>query len=87
VRQLVQRDGTDCGICGYEVDVEADAKDDLRPSIDHVIPRCAGGSDGAENLQLTHLWCNLTKNWRKDQPSPLGPARLRYIAEKVSQRV
>lgn len=85
VRQLADRDGTDCGVCNYRVDLNETGN--LGPSIDHVIPRAAGGSDDADNLQLTHLWCNMTKNWRKNKAAPLGPARLRYIADGVKSHV
>lgn len=51
---LRERDGDDCGICGEEM-----AYDDM--SIDHILGVWQGGSDEADNLQLAHLTCNLTK--------------------------
>lgn len=59
VPQLIKRDGINCRICGCAVDLKA--KGDLRPSIDHIVPRAAGGSDDASNLQLAHIWCNRFK--------------------------
>jgi len=30
--------------------------------VDHIVPRSAGGDDGMQNLQLTHMSCNLRKS-------------------------
>ena len=84
VRQLANRDGINCQICGHTVNLDLiGTHDDMRPSIDHVVPRAAGGSDDAENLQLAHLWCNRVKNQRArlDGAYGLGPARLLYVIE------
>jgi 5-methylcytosine-specific restriction endonuclease McrA len=62
-RQLAQRDGTNCGICGLFVDVTLDrAAGPDCPSVDHVIPRARGGSNDPANLQLAHLRCNMLKS-------------------------
>jgi HNH endonuclease len=34
----------------------------LSASIDHIVPRIAGGGDDPGNLQIAHLFCNLHKN-------------------------
>ena len=34
----------------------------LSASIDHIVPRIAGGADDLGNLQIAHLFCNLHKN-------------------------
>jgi hypothetical protein len=31
------------------------------PSIDHIIPRAAGGVDALENMRAAHRWCNQAK--------------------------
>lgn len=52
--------------------------DPLAASVDHIIPRSAGGTDDPGNLQIAHLFCNLMKH---DQPSPdpsYASARLRH---------
>lgn len=64
VGELAKRDGSACGICGETVELKA--KDMFRPSVDHVIPRAAGGKDDPSNLQLAHLWCNQVKSKRAD---------------------
>lgn len=64
--ELAARDGSQCGICGETVDLSITRKDSWHacPSIDHVVPRSHGGSDEGENLQLTHLGCNVRKSNR-----------------------
>jgi predicted nucleic acid-binding Zn ribbon protein len=66
VGELAKRDGADCKICGGLVDFDAGPKNLFRPSVDHVVPRAAGGGDDPSNLQLAHLWCNQVKNKRTD---------------------
>lgn len=64
-RELAERDGTDCGICGEPVDMALSRADGLDcPSVDHVLPRSRGGSHDPENLQLAHLRCNMAKSDR-----------------------
>jgi predicted nucleic acid-binding Zn ribbon protein len=62
VGQLARRDGTNCGICGRTVDLTAPKTDPDRPSIDHILPRAAGGTNDPANLQLAHLSCNHRKH-------------------------
>lgn len=62
--ELAERDGAFCQICGCDVDLTARHPDPMRPSVDHIVPKASGGSDAAENNQLTHLWCNQVKSDR-----------------------
>lgn len=80
-RQLAARDGTTCGICNFKVDMTA--RDDLKPSVDHIIARAHGGADDPSNLQLAHLWCNQIKNARTGT-SGFGPRRLKQIANRLN---
>lgn len=66
VGEVAKRDGTQCKICGDEVDLNADSKDPFRGSVDHILPRSLGGTHDPENLQLSHLWCNQVKRNRAD---------------------
>ena len=43
-------------------------------SIDHIIPRCRGGGDNKENLQLVHFECNS----RKGGDLPKGYSHIQY---------
>lgn len=54
VATILRRDGNDCFICKKPFDGE-------KPTIEHWIPRSAGGSDEMSNLRLTHKDCNILK--------------------------
>ncbi len=55
MRQLINKNGAVCGICGKEI---TDMKD---CTIDHIKPRALGGLTVIENCQLAHLKCNQKK--------------------------
>lgn len=77
-RELAERDGTDCGICGQLVDMTLKRSDGLQcPSVDHVIPRSRGGSHDPSNLQLAHLRCNMAKSDRVGTSPVRSPAQRR----------
>jgi 5-methylcytosine-specific restriction endonuclease McrA len=61
-QDIIDRDGTDCGLCGEPVDLELKYPDHLSPSIDHVIPITRQGPDTLANVQLAHLICNIRKH-------------------------
>lgn len=62
-RELAERDGTDCGICGESVDMSLRrSESNMCASVDHILPRALGGSHDPENLQLAHLHCNQVKS-------------------------
>lgn len=69
VTWLADRDGLACGICKEQVDLSLRHPHRQSPSVDHVIPRAHNGSDHPENLQLSHLTCNLTKQARLNYKS------------------
>lgn len=52
------RDGWTCGICCEPVDPELPSNDVWGATLDHIVPRSQGGTDGATNLRLAHRWCN-----------------------------
>ena len=54
--------GMTCGICKERVDFRLKHPDPKSPSIDHIIPLSKGGTHTYENVQLTHLVCNLRKS-------------------------
>jgi 5-methylcytosine-specific restriction endonuclease McrA len=66
-REIVRaRDGD---YCWYEycevgdepIDFSLDPDDPLSPSLDHTIPRAAGGSNGVKNMRVMHRICNHKK--------------------------
>lgn len=50
-----------CGLCGEDVDRSLKYPDPLSRSLDHVIPLARGGAHSQDNLQWTHLVCNVRK--------------------------
>lgn len=64
-RQLADRDGACCSLCGGIVDMTLKRADSLMcPSVDHIIPRSLGGTNDPANLALAHLLCNIRKSNR-----------------------
>src|SRR5699024_1569304 len=50
-----------CALCGGEMDYDLKYPDPLSKSLDHDVPLSLGGSHSKENLQWTHLSCNISK--------------------------
>lgn len=63
LRDLVRaRDGDDCSICGQPVDFTIPAGEWMGPSLEHVVPLAAGGTNDPANLRLAHAFpCNAAK--------------------------
>lgn len=51
LKRVVARDGAACRACGAT----------KRLSLDHIVPRIAGGTDAMENLQVLCIPCNAEK--------------------------
>lgn len=64
IRQA-QRRGDGCALCGAPIDWTTTGRGPWSPEVDHVIPRSEGGSDRADNQQITHGFCN---RWRQARP-------------------
>lgn len=64
LREIADRDGWVCGICGDAVDGLLSYPDPLAASIDHVVPLALGGADTPANVQVAHLSCNRRKGHR-----------------------
>ena len=62
--QIAERDNWICGICDEEVDRTLSHPDPMCASVDHVIPLARGGTNDLDNLQISHLRCNLSKGAR-----------------------
>ena len=89
-RELADRDGPACWLCGDTVDADAHAGSPWAGSVDHVVPKARGGGDEAENLRLAHRRCNSARgsrrpelDWPRDVPvvdaAPLWPVVTRAL--------
>ena len=56
---IFERDGWVCGICSAPVERTIKYPDPKSASLDHVVPMSRGGAHAPENLQCSHLECNL----------------------------
>lgn len=61
---IYERDGWTCGICNEAVESGLPNSSPWQATLDHVIPRSRGGGDDAENLRLTHRYCNSVRSSR-----------------------
>lgn len=57
-RAVYVRDGGRCHLCEQVVEQQLPPGDPWSVTLDHLLPRSAGGTDELENLALAHLWCN-----------------------------
>ena len=71
--QVLEMYGTDCYICGIEIDLDAPRQVGRKKGwemglhIDHVIPMVDGGPDTLENVRPSHAKCNLQKGFKPVQ--------------------
>lgn len=63
-RQIFERDGWMCWLCGEPVDPTLSRKHRRGATIDHVIPLARGGSDTPDNVRLAHWECNHDKHMK-----------------------
>jgi|SRR6267142_838454 len=61
IKELVGRDGPNCGLCKQPVDLSAEYPHPLSATIGHIIPKARGGNDEPNNLRLEHRECNSRK--------------------------
>jgi 5-methylcytosine-specific restriction endonuclease McrA len=53
-----------CALCGGEIEFGQDPPAPLALTIDHIVPRSRGGTNGVYNLQPAHFICNQQKGDR-----------------------
>jgi len=70
---IYERDGWICMLCGDPIDRNRTYPDLMSASLDHVVSVSTGGTNAAENLQASHLICNL-KASNKKKAGALRPA-------------
>lgn len=63
-REIFERDGWVCGICGDDVDPTLAFPHLMSPSLDHRRPLALGGTHTRRNAQCSHFLCNSRKSNR-----------------------
>ncbi len=64
LRQIAERDGCRCHLCGRKVDITLSGMMKWGPTIDHLVPLSDDGSDTPENVALAHRHCNVSRGNR-----------------------
>lgn len=55
---IYKADDWRCRLCGDKMSRAYSPGDPWSPTLDHIVPRSHGGTDGRENLRSAHAWCN-----------------------------
>lgn len=58
------RDGWRCGLCQRRVNRNLPYPNPMSASLDHIVPLSKGGKHASENVQISHLRCNMAKGNR-----------------------
>jgi 5-methylcytosine-specific restriction endonuclease McrA len=74
-RDIFERDGWRCGICGDPVDPTLKAPHHYAVCIDHIVPLAKGGQHTPENIQCAHWICNSRKGDKLLGPTGVGAIR------------
>jgi 5-methylcytosine-specific restriction endonuclease McrA len=82
IRRLRQLDGDGCSYCGTELDFRV-GRSLIKATLDHVVPRSQGGSDGEDNLVLACWSCNSKKGPRTPEAAGMALLNERVSALRV----
>lgn len=63
-KEIYDRDGWVCGICGDSISKECQYPDAYSASLDHIIPLAKDGEHSRANTRAAHLICNIRKGSR-----------------------
>lgn len=63
-KQVRDRSGDKCYLCGKKIDFTLSHPHDKSPSVDHITPISKGGTHTLDNVAMTHLDCNKRKSAR-----------------------
>ena len=61
LEEVFEKYGTDCYLCGREIDLAISRLEPEGLNIEHVVPRSKGGPDTLANVRPSHRKCNLDK--------------------------
>lgn len=78
---IYDRDNWECQLCGDKIDPSIKWPGPKSPSLDHIRPISWGGHHVAENLQASHLRCNIQRGARGD----MDEAAIKF-REKIAQQ-
>lgn len=67
-----EKSGGICFLCGLQMFPDDVYGVELSYTIEHVLPRCAGGTSDIDNLDGSHQWCNQFKNGSLMEELPAG---------------
>lgn len=59
--EIAERDGWRCHLCAKKVRRTLPGTHPMGPTIDHLVPLAAGGTDRRDNVRLAHRQCNITR--------------------------
>ena len=74
IKEVAERDGWLCHLCEELIDPdlycvsEYASQHPMEATIDHLVPRCEGGTRELENIRLAHRCCNMERGTQ-----PLSP--------------
>jgi hypothetical protein len=77
---ILERDGASCAICFKGFDDPMDA------TLEHWIPRAAGGTEDFDNLKVAHKKCNAWKGDRIPNPDGTIPPRVSTKKKHTTRR-
>lgn len=88
-RRILERDGWRCRMPRCFAPGEGDSRREIdpdlygtrepwSPTVDHIVPKAAGGTDRDENLRAAHRWCNTHHGTLADAGRP---SRLREVPD------
>lgn len=91
LKQLVLlRDGPACHWCGAQTDPKAHHSSNLYPTLEHLVPRHAGGSSHPSNLAIACRSCNSQRHHPDFKPvsgwkPPRKSLRIRRSLDPIAQ--
>jgi hypothetical protein len=62
--EIFERDSYICGLCDEDIDSSLRHPHRFAPSLDHILPVTKGGNHTRDNVQASHLICNMRKGNR-----------------------
>ena len=87
IKNLWQRDGGTCYLCGLATTKANSRNTRLAPTRDHVVPVSLGGQNTSDNLRLAHKLCNEKRGQMDvDEFRAVGFQPVRKLSKKEQER-